>query len=81
MKVEINEKEYELKTLTRGQVRQIEDAEDLTPGQESDMLVQLTMGESYVIDALPMPDYVEIAKWAVATNGLDGSAIDAAKKN
>jgi hypothetical protein len=39
------------------------------------------MGESYVIDALPMPDYVEIAKWAVATNGLDGSAIDAAKKN
>ena len=80
MKVQINENEYELKTLTRGEVREIENAE-LSPSEESDKLVQMTMGASYVIDALPMPDYVEIAKWAVATNGLDPSAIVEAKKN
>ena len=74
----INGNKYDLKPLTRGQVRAIE--AEAGSGQ-TDMLVQLTVDESIAIDDLPMPDFVEIVAWAIKTNGLDGSAIEGAKKN
>jgi hypothetical protein len=79
LKENINGTEYELRVLTRGQVREIEAEAD--GSDQADLLVQLTCGQDTVIDDLPMPDYVAISQWAVRTNGLDGTAIDAAKKN
>ena len=72
------EEKYNLKPLTRGQVRE---CEALAGSDQIDLLVQLSVGESVTIDLMPMPDFILVRDWALKTNGLDGSAVDQAKKN
>lgn len=74
----INGTNYQTRALTRGQVREIT---ALAGEEQSDRMVELTLGGVYAIDSMPMPDYVAIVQWAIAANGLDGNAIAAAKKN
>lgn len=77
--VKINGTDYALKPITRGQVREIEATED--ESLSADLLVQFTVGEGLAIDSLPMPDFVDIAEWAVQANKLDRNGIEPAKKN
>ena len=69
---------YKPKHLTRGQVREIEKLEGAA---QVDLLVQMTVGENVKIDDLPMPDFVALRNWAIAENGMDGDAVNQAKKN
>ena len=77
--VKINGTDYTLQTLTRGQARFAKESGD--DDRSADALVQMTVGKDYNIDVIPMPDFTEIAAWAVVKNGLDGQAIERAKKN
>lgn len=68
----------QVRFLTRGEVREIE---KLPSAEQTDRVVELTLGRGTPIDDLEMPQYMELLTWAIENNGLDGSAIKSAKKN
>lgn len=74
----INNNVYSVRCLTRGEVRTIEAA---PADDQPDLLVGLTLTEAIELDALPMPDFMELVAYAIKINGLDGAAIANAKKN